>query len=263
MLGTRILVALVGSPLLLIAAYLGEWWLSLLVAMLTFFCLKEFYSLVSRLKLKPLLPVGFLGCVFVLIITYLNRDMASWLGSGLSVSLLVIFLIFFPRIGIGDLAATLLGIWYIGVSLAYLPLIRFLPYGMGGLILTFLLTWVNDTGAYFSGRLFGRYHPWPNLSPGKTLAGVFGGLIGTIILALVLGPLLIPVLNKLLLIGLATLVSIAAQAGDLIESGFKRKANIKDSGDILLGHGGFLDRFDSLLLVAPVVYYYLVFFLPT
>jgi phosphatidate cytidylyltransferase len=141
-------------------------------------------------------------------------------------------------------------------------LLRLLPGGAAILILTFLMTWANDTGAYFCGRIFGRRHPWPSLSPGKTWAGAIGGLLVTLVVAEVLGPLILPALNSWLLAGLAILSAIAAQAGDLIESGFKRQAGVKDSGWLLPGHGGILDRFDSLLLVAPVVYYYLVFFLP-
>lgn len=145
--------------------------------------------------------------------------------------------------------------------MAYLPLIRLLPGGTGALIMTFLFTWANDSAAYFCGRMFGRKHPWPRLSPGKTRAGVIGGVLGTVAVAIILGPMFLPSLNRWLLVGLAIIAAIAALIGDLIESGLKRLAGVKDSGCFLPGHGGILDRFDSLLLVAPVIYYYLAFFL--
>ncbi|QGP93230.1 Cytidylyltransferase family protein [Neomoorella glycerini] len=261
MLGTRILVALVGIPLLLGAAYLGGWWFLLLVILLALTGLVEFYHLAARLKLKPLVPAGITGGLMFILLAYLHKGMVAWLGAGLTVGMLLLFLALFPRLAAADVAITLLGSWYVGGLLAYLPLLRLLPGGSGALILTFILTWANDTGAYFCGRIFGRRHPWPNLSPGKTWAGAIGGLLLTVVAAKALGPLLLPALNSRLLVGLAVLTAIAAQAGDLIESGFKRQAGVKDSGWLLPGHGGILDRFDSLLLVAPVVYYYLAFFL--
>ncbi|WP_406678410.1 phosphatidate cytidylyltransferase [Moorella sp. ACPs] len=262
MLGTRILVALVGIPLLLGTAYVGGWWFLLLVILVAFTGLVEFYHLAARLKLKPLVPAGIAGGLLFVLAAYLNKGMVAWPGAGLTVGMLLLFLAMFPRLAAADVAITLLGSWYVGGLLAYLPLLRLLPGGTGTLILTFLMTWANDTGAYFCGRIFGRRHPWPSLSPGKTWAGAIGGLLVTLVVAEVLGPLLLPAFNSWLLAGLAILTAIAAQAGDLIESGFKRQAGVKDSGRLLPGHGGILDRFDSLLLVAPVVYYYLVFFLP-
>lgn len=261
MLGPRIVVAVVGIPLLLGAACLGGLWLLLLVALLTVIGLAEFYHLAARVQLKPLLPVGLAGGLLLVFLAYLNKEMVAWLATALTMGMLLVFLVAFPRIGLNDLAITLLGVWYVGGLLAYLLLLRFLPAGPAALFLTFLLIWANDSGAYFCGRIFGRRHPWPILSPGKTWAGAVGGLLVTVAVAVIAGPWLLPVLNRWLLAGLAVLASLAAQAGDLIESGFKRQAGVKDSGWLLPGHGGILDRFDSLLLAAPVVYYYLAFFL--
>lgn len=262
MLGTRILVALIGIPILLGASFLGGWWLTLLVATIACISLLEFYQLATRLNLKPAVIAGVFGGLTLVIAAYINMGMVSWLGVVVTVGALIVFLINFPRMGLADIAVTLLGIWYIGGLMAYLPLIRLLPGGSGALIMTFFFTWAYDTGAYFCGSLFGRRHLWPRISPKKTRAGVIGGVIGTLVVAVALGPLLLPsLLSPWVLAGLAVLVAIAAQTGDLLESGLKRQAGVKDSGWLLPGHGGFLDRFDSLLMVAPVIYYYLAFFL--
>lgn len=257
MLGARIMVALVGIPVLLGASLLGGWWLTLLVSGITWIGLLEFYRLAARLDLKPIVSAGVLGGLAFVLAAYINKGMVGWLGAALTATILLIFLIRFPRLRLADAAITLLGAWYVGGLMAFIPLIRQLPGGTGALILTFLFTWIYDSGAYFCGRLFGHRHPWPQLSPKKTGAGVIGGVIATVILALALGPLLLPSLSNWLLAGMGLAAAVAAQAGDLIESGFKRQAGVKDSGWLLPGHGGILDRFDSLLLVAPVIYYYL------
>jgi len=261
MLGTRILVSLVGIPILLGVSFLGGWWLTLLVAILVCIGLLEFYQLAARQKLKPVVPAGVLGGLALVLTAYINIGGVTWLGTVITIGILLVFLACFPRLGLADTAITLLGIWYVGSLMAYLPLIRLLPNGAGALVITFLLTWANDSGAYFCGRMFGRKHPWPRLSPGKTRAGVIGGVLGTVAVAVILGPVFLPPLSRWLLVGLAIIAAIAAQIGDLIESGLKRQAGVKDSGCFLPGHGGILDRFDSLLLVAPVIYYYLAFFL--
>ena len=120
----------------------------------------------------------------------------------------------------------------------------------------YLLTWTNDTGAYLSGRSFGKHKLFERISPNKTWEGSIGGGIFTIIVALVLqhffGFYSIPVW-----IGIAILTSIFANIGDLLESTFKRNAEVKDSGKIMPGHGGILDRFDAILMTAPVVLAYL------
>lgn len=148
---------------------------------------------------------------------------------------------------------------YIGLCSSYLMLLRLLPNGSFWLILLTAIIAGSDTGAYYAGRLFGRRKIFPNISPKKTLAGVVGGVVSGVICALTVhflmkGPLavaaLIPATMLLVCIGIA---------GDLTESMIKRASGVKDSGTILAGHGGLLDRIDSLLLSAPALYYLLYF----
>ena len=124
------------------------------------------------------------------------------------------------------------------------------------LMSVFIMVWICDSGAYFSGRLLGRHKMAPHLSPKKTVEGALGGILLTVVAAIVLAQFL-PLATNLLhtcIIGL--LVAFGAIVGDLFESYLKRSFGVKDSGKILPGHGGFADRFDSFLLVAPICFYY-------
>lgn len=114
--------------------------------------------------------------------------------------------------------------------------------------------WATDTGAYFTGNAFGKRKLWPKISPNKTVAGAIGGIISAIVVAIVFQlvyPFTMPIY---LLVGVALIISVFGQIGDLVASAYKRHYNVKDSGNILPGHGGILDRFDSLLFVLPILY---------
>ena len=122
--------------------------------------------------------------------------------------------------------------------------------------LAFLGTWASDTFAYFAGRAWGKHRIVPNISPNKTLEGFIGGFIGTIVVGVVYSHF--TGLDMGLGAVLSVLIGIAAPLGDLFESKLKRISGVKDSGNILPGHGGVLDRFDSILFVAPVVFFFLL-----
>src|SRR5712664_4762279 len=130
----------------------------------------------------------------------------------------------------------------------------------GPLLLLFVLviTWVGDSAAYFVGRSFGKYKLAPHLSPNKTWEGTVASFIGSLIVALVFARFMTVPLPHLL--GMAAVGNVAGQMGDLLESAYKRSAGMKDSGSILPGHGGVLDRIDALILAIPVVWYYVLIF---
>lgn len=174
---------------------------------------------------------------------------------------------------LGAAASTIIGIVYTGGMLSFGYAIRYHPYAFGDarfgrfaipsgallLILPMLSTWVSDIGAYFVGRSIGGPKLIPAVSPGKTIAGAVGGLVCTVIFAWVYAHFVLRPAAQLafrpgggLLFG--AVISAAAQIGDLFESLIKREANVKDSSHIIPGHGGILDRFDSLLFVLPVAY---------
>ncbi|MBV9281237.1 MAG: phosphatidate cytidylyltransferase, partial [Chloroflexi bacterium] len=148
---------------------------------------------------------------------------------------------------------TLVPVLYVGLLLGHLSLLRVYHHGARWVMLALLLTWAYDTGAFFAGSLWGRRRFMAHASPSKTVEGVLGGLL----LSTLAGLLALPALGLLawqaLLLGL--LAGVAAQAGDLVESMVKRQTGVKDSGAIMPGHGGLLDRIDSLLFTGALTLY--------
>lgn len=151
------------------------------------------------------------------------------------------------------------GVFYISLCSGYLVLIRFMPDGASWLLLLTAITAGSDTGAYYAGRAFGRRKLCANISPGKTINGAVGGIAAAVIASVLLAILLLPDVNIFRLALAAAVLSVIGIAGDLTESIIKRGTGVKDSGTILGGHGGLLDRVDSLLLTAPLLYVLLYF----
>ncbi len=170
------------------------------------------------------------------------------------------------------ISASLLGIFYIGWLATYLVWIGNLNPGIphwGGkvLLLIFLVIWSVDTGAYFSGLAWGSHKITPQISPHKTLEGAIGGVLAGALSSLLLWSLssplhpFLPTLPLGVYLGIGGIAGIGGQVGDVIESLMKRDSKIKDASALIPGHGGVLDRFDSLLFIAPLEYYYLKFIL--
>ena len=151
------------------------------------------------------------------------------------------------------------GVIYVGVLGSHLVLLRFLPEGSSWLIIASAITACSDSGAYFVGKAIGNRKLCPNISPNKTIEGAVGGILSGLIGAIICAVLLLPAFNWLFLIGTAVLLGAIGIVGDLTESIIKRGTATKDSGSCLAGHGGILDRVDSLLFVCPILYYLLVF----
>jgi len=170
---------------------------------------------------------------------------------------------------IENLSSFLFGLIYVALFFSFLILIREFPlksgldYQIGGLwiIFLFLCTWFSDILAYFIGTPFGKHKILPQVSPNKSWEGSFGGIIGALVAAIVSKCIFFKEVSLLHLFFLSILISVFGQIGDFVESSFKRQASLKDSSNIIPGHGGILDRFDSLLFSAPLVYFYLTFIL--
>lgn len=153
---------------------------------------------------------------------------------------------------------TVLGVIYIGIFLSYIIGIRQIEYGGWQIIFLFSIIWANDTFAYFVGKSLGRIKLAPAISPNKTVEGSIAGLIGGLAAALVFNSFLFKKLDLINAVLLALVLGILCQLGDLFESMLKRSAGVKDSGSIIPGHGGVLDRIDSAIIPLPFFYYYLV-----
>ncbi|MDA8165182.1 MAG: phosphatidate cytidylyltransferase [Desulfobacteraceae bacterium] len=188
--------------------------------------------------------------------------------AGLVLALLLLFALTLCRFGmLGNgfdfVGRGTFGIVYGGLLPAHLVLIMARPHGAAWLAVLTGLIFASDTGAYYSGRLFGRHKLCPAISPGKTVEGFLGGLLAGVAAGTGLGRLLVPGSHLLPLALAALLVTCVGVMGDLLESVLKRSVAVKDSGALLPGHGGILDRADSLLVAAPVFYYLMVWGLIT
>ena len=151
-------------------------------------------------------------------------------------------------------AKQVLGLVYIPLFLSFLVLIRFSPDGIAWLFWPLLIVFAGDTGAFYAGTYLGRHKLCPWVSPKKTIEGSLGGLAANVAVALGYKALLLPDLATVPCILFALIIGVAGQVGDLFASEFKRSAGVKDSGTLLPGHGGFLDRLDALLFASPLAY---------
>ncbi|MCG9967775.1 phosphatidate cytidylyltransferase [Pelotomaculum terephthalicicum JT] len=260
MLLQRIISALVGVPLIVLAVWQAGIPLLLLTGIIVFLGLREMSEMLSRLGIKPSFWLAQAGGLILLGGAYLYHD--GYPGPTITIILfleLIAIVAFYPRYSLLDIAGTLMGTLYVGL-MCYFYLISTLPDGGTWLIFMFACTWASDTFAFFIGKAFGRKRIAPVISPKKTLEGASGGLLGSVIIAYLFG-IVYPFLPlpKLLLLGF--MLGIAAGVGDLLESAFKRQAGLKDSSALIPGHGGILDRFDSALFTAPLVYYFVRLFI--
>ncbi|WP_339227739.1 phosphatidate cytidylyltransferase [Oceanobacillus sp. FSL K6-2867] len=149
----------------------------------------------------------------------------------------------------------LLASFYVGLGFYYLLETRDGNHALSNILYAFFIIWSTDTGAYLFGRAFGKRKLWPTISPNKTIEGALGGIVLACAVAIVFH-LVEPFRHSLVtVVGVTILASIFGQIGDLVESAFKRNYGVKDSGNILPGHGGILDRFDSMLFVIPLLHF--------
>lgn len=268
----RILTALVLIPLVLLLVFLGPAWLvTLAVAAVAAMAAWEFLGLAEKTGAKPprvailvAILALFAGCFA------LPDQTASILGI-LSVGLLVYCTFSQPvERMIPDAATALFCLLYTGFTLTALPALIAQPNGPSLIIFLLCVVWAGDIAALYVGHLWGHHKLAPKLSPNKTWEGTLGSVAGSLLITgvlLALAHLLVVHFNSAKLsyyediwywLTLAVVVNVAAQVGDLAESALKRSAGVKDSGTLLPGHGGVLDRIDALLLAAPVLWFALV-----
>ncbi|MDA8112831.1 MAG: phosphatidate cytidylyltransferase [Nitrospiraceae bacterium] len=160
----------------------------------------------------------------------------------------------------GQLPVVWLGVMYIPFLLGTILLIRGVPGGARWILYLLALTWIVDSGAYFVGKMLGRHKMAPAISPGKTWEGAIGGAVAGVLFSVLVISWLPAPLSRGTIFWISLLLSVTGQLGDLVESGFKRQAGVKDSGHLLPGHGGMLDKVDSLIFNAPVLYGVLIFY---
>lgn len=184
---------------------------------------------------------------------------AALICSLLGTIILVILLYRRLENGLYSLCSSCFGTLYVSLCLAHLVYIRLLPQGAAWLLVLTAITAGSDTGAYYIGRKLGKRKLCPHISPGKTIEGAIGGIVVGSLCAVLTGMYFFPGSSPLLILAAALPLCLFSIAGDLTESVIKRSAGFKDSGSLLFGHGGVLDRIDSMLIAAPVLYFFLVF----
>ena len=269
MLKYRVITAAVGLPIIVLAIWFGDpWpWFTLLIAAAALAGTYEFYRIANFGRREPLLYLGLLWTLaLVLSPHYTNPDLLPGVITATTlVSLIALLLRRSGEKAFRDWAWTIVGALYVGWMLSYWLNLRGLEDGRDWVYLAMLTTFANDTGAYFIGRARGKHKLAPAISPTKTWEGAIGGLVSAMLAAIVVAAILSLIspfaLEYWQIILLGFLVSLFAHLGDLSESLLKRNMAVKESGTLLPGHGGILDRFDSLIFVGAVVYYYAVWVL--
>jgi phosphatidate cytidylyltransferase len=274
----RVISGLLASLLTLGVIAWGDIPYLLIIVLLVYWGILEYTDLMLRRNMRPQTPVMLFISLLLLVLIYLNYKYpgafpGNLLHNGerlIALTGVVAFFVIFtnelmrgdPEQGLINSAVNLFGTVYIGFMFAYMLLLRFIPGrdGLAYVLFTLLVTWFNDTSAYFIGIKFGKHKLSPKISPKKSVEGSLGGLAGGILAALIIGLFFHKPLWLMIVMGIV--VVVAGQFGDLIESTIKRNAGVKDSGSFLPGHGGVLDRIDSLLTAAPLVYYMVVYLIP-
>jgi len=258
----RILVAVLGIPLILSAIWFGKGYFGGLITLVALMGVYEFYTVAREKNLQPHIWVGMVVTPGFSAGLYFHQYQLMialiLLGTMLSLGVELVRLNSRP---IENTGITVIGYLYAGLFITTLIGIResrvFTSYQDAGIfvIMLFAGVWVCDTAAYYIGTAFGEHKLHETVSPNKSVEGAVAGFVGTLILVsgVYISPLL-PDLSLPMVIFLILAVGIFGQVGDLIESWMKRASDLKDTSSLLPGHGGILDRFDSLLLVAPLTY---------
>jgi phosphatidate cytidylyltransferase len=277
----RVAVAGIGIPLALVVLYAGGWIMAAVLAAIAAAGSAELYRLARQRAIEPFVVAGCaLAALFVLcaVLAPEPRTAIAWswvilLATSLLIATAVLFRRGVAGAPLASAAITVFGALFTGGTLASAMFLRTLTVPTAGpdaqrwvgpafVLFPLVLTWTSDTAAFFGGRAFGRRRLMPSVSPGKTVAGAVAGVLGTVVAGAVYahfvfrGWLGVPVVAAAGALA-GAIVSTVAQLGDLVESLLKREAGVKDSGGLLPGHGGVLDRFDSLFFTFPVTYWLL------
>jgi phosphatidate cytidylyltransferase len=272
----RILTALLLiPPVIYLVGWSPKWLLLAAVIAVVELCLYEFFKICQHAGFKPLSALAYLASAALCAVRAVDTSGPEVYSFALLVTFVLITLtVALPltrdlKTYLGAIATTIFGVAYIGLTLSCLLPLRFSRLGAGSLglagaagtsagrnlmLLLFLVIWADDTFAYLVGRAMGRKMLFPSISPKKTLEGSVAGLVGSLLVAWGFAHLFWQTASLKKVILLAGLVALFGQIGDLAESAMKRGAEMKDSGSVLPGHGGLLDRVDSLLFGAPVLW---------
>jgi len=276
---SRSIVNFLGIPLIVFLVFMGEYFFLFFISVVNFFCLREFYLLPRSEKIYPQFIIGYIISFLILLLNFFQYDKIIFFTFFDFFIICILFIIIFElfrgkKNPFLNISITLTGLLYVPTFLSSLFLIRnfdsqsqnFYNLGMVITFVIFLSTWLCDTGALFFGKFLGKNKLLYRVSPNKTIEGSIGGFFGTFLIYILFyffsfDEIFNEYINHFDILFIFIIIGIGAQIGDLAESLFKRNFGLKDSSSMLAGHGGFLDRFDSILFSAPIVYIYFRFFI--
>jgi phosphatidate cytidylyltransferase len=255
----RIVTGIIAAVVFLTLLYLGNYWF---ISFIGIAALVGFYEFMKMNEFKPFSLTSLIGYVGVLFLC-LPWTITSLPQLSSATSIIWIFLFILlcitviskNKVTIDHISTLFLGVVYIGLGFHYMIETRM--HEQGGLfwtLLVFFCIWATDSGAYFTGSKIGKHPLWPAISPKKSIEGSFGGIISSIVVALCFSLAQPALLSWKQALAIGIVIAIVGQMGDLIQSAYKRVKGIKDTGTILPGHGGVLDRVDSWLIVFPMVH---------
>jgi len=257
----RLLTAVVGLPLIVLLVFAGGWWFAIALGVVSLLAAAEFVHgwLFPSMGISAVMPQATtFGAVAVLVIGVESDWRFILVGLGFAALFAAVGYSRTNRLGPRKPWRVLSWLMlYIGLPLALTVLLRDADSGREWVFLGILATFAVDTGAYATGKLVGRHKLAPAISPGKTWEGAIGGYAAGVAAVFLLNAVFDTGVSAWVIAPAAVVLPIAAQAGDLLESWMKRRMGVKDASGLLPGHGGFLDRLDSLLAVMPLLYLYL------
>ncbi len=224
----------------------------------------EFYRMARNRGIKPHVVLGCAFGVLVALSFYPGLSLFRGMGGAFCITA-GMFAIMSARLfssrpvegALEDIAATLLGVFYVALLFGFQAAIRKCDGGKQWIVFLYLVIWASDTGAYYIGSSLGKHKLYPKISPKKSVEGLIGGMVAAAGAALLCRVWFLPAVGVQEAAVLGLVLAVAGTLGDFVESLFKRSAGVKDSGSLIPGHGGMLDRMDSMLFAAPVLYYYL------
>ncbi len=287
---SRIISGIIAIIMALSSTLFGGWYFTIAIAIVVFLGQQEYFNLVKSRGIIPSVKTTMLVSQIILIICNLDASLADAIMP-VAGTLICFYLLFQPKLAtIADISASIMGLFYVGYLPSYwvrlrgidhaissnLPLGGYwptkwpeiaqgnftsLPTGLTATILTFFCIWAADIGAYFFGKFFGKTR-LSNISPKKTVEGAVFGITASLSIAIIGSYYLHFPYWLITGIALGLVIGIASLLGDLTESLLKRDAGVKDSGQLIPGHGGILDRTDSYIFTAPLVYYFITLLLP-
>ena len=268
MLKQRLIVGIAGAIFMIAVLFSDVRIISLILGIMTVIGLSEIYNATGMLKKQNKL------CLISYVYSFLTYIIISFVSApgivlALSAVIYALFLLVYmifnhDKISFDETASLLFQTLYVSVLFAHIILVRKLTYGNYFIWFIFITAWLSDTAAYAVGLRYGRNKLIPEISPKKTVEGAIGGLVGCVVFNLIYGAVCSIAfdlsVNFFALIMMSVFAGIMSQLGDLSASCIKREYNLKDYSNMLPGHGGILDRFDSVLFVAPTIYYFVVIF---